>query len=62
MGDPIDLSPYFDRRKEEGMVAELALKVFKVLSTLGGHPDFEPQLAGRRWKHGIPDAEPGVAS
>jgi len=62
MGEPIDLSPYYARRKENGVLAELALKVFKDLATLGGHPEFEPQLAGRRWKHGIPEAEPGVAS
>ena len=53
MGEPIDLSEHYTRRRDKAFLAELSLKIYKELARLGGHPDFEPQLAGRRWKHGI---------
>ncbi|MFO0870946.1 MAG: lysophospholipid acyltransferase family protein [Pirellulales bacterium] len=56
-GDPIDLSSYYERSKEDGVVAEVALLVYHQLAQLGGYPEFEPQLAGRRWKHGLTEAE-----
>jgi 1-acyl-sn-glycerol-3-phosphate acyltransferase len=62
MGEPIDLSEYYPRRKEKGLLAELALKVYKQLAILGEQPDFEPTIAGRRWKHGISSPESSTGS
>jgi hypothetical protein len=58
MGEPIDLSEFYTRRRDKAFLGELSLKIYKELARLGGQPDFEPQLAGRRWKHGI---EPAIA-
>lgn len=52
IGPTIDISPYFDREKEEGVTQEISLRVLKELARLAGDPDFQPQLAGRRWKPG----------
>jgi len=52
IGQTIDISPYFGREKEEGVTQKITLRVLKELAKLAGHPDFEPQLAGRRWKTG----------
>ena len=56
MGEPIDLSEFYTRRRDKAFLGDLALKIYKELARLGGQPDFEPQLAGRRWKHGIEPA------
>src|SRR5262249_7428354 len=45
-------SSYFDREKEEGVTQEITLRVLKELAKLAGDADFQPQLAGRRWKTG----------
>jgi 1-acyl-sn-glycerol-3-phosphate acyltransferase len=50
-GELIDLSPYYGREDEEGLVGELMLGVVSELAKLAGRPDFQPQLAGRKWKH-----------
>lgn len=50
VGDPIDLSEYFDREREDGVLQEITLRVMREMARLGGHSDFEPTLAGRRWK------------
>ena len=52
IGPTIDISPYVGREKEEGVTQEITLRVLKELAKLAGHPDFQPQLAGRRWKPG----------
>jgi 1-acyl-sn-glycerol-3-phosphate acyltransferase len=49
-GEPIDLSEFHDREGEAGVPAEAMLRILKALATLGGQPDFQPQLAGRNWK------------
>jgi 1-acyl-sn-glycerol-3-phosphate acyltransferase len=50
VGDPIDLSAYYDRDREPGVTAEITKRIMKEIARLGGKLDFEPQLAGRRWK------------
>lgn len=50
IGQPIDLSPYFGREKEEGVLQEITKRAMREMAALAGHPDFEPQLAGARWK------------
>ena len=49
-GELIDLSPYYDRADEDGLVRELMLRVLSAIATLAGRPDFQPRLAGRGWK------------
>ncbi|HZZ72072.1 MAG TPA: lysophospholipid acyltransferase family protein [Pirellulales bacterium] len=50
IGAAIDLSEYYGREREDGVLQELTLRFMKEIARLGGHPDFEPQIAGRRWK------------
>lgn len=57
LGKPIDLTSYYDRQEEEGVVGEVALRALKELAQLGGHANFEPTLAGRRWKYGVPESD-----
>lgn len=52
VGKAIDLSSYYGRENEKGVQEELTLRFLKEIATLGGRPDYEPQLAGRRWKPG----------
>lgn len=50
IGKAIDLTEYYGRTSEEGLLEELTKRFMKEIATLGGYPDFEPSLAGRRWK------------
>ncbi len=50
IGQPIDLSPYYDREREEGVLQEITLRVMREMACLGGYCDFQPTLAGRKWK------------
>jgi 1-acyl-sn-glycerol-3-phosphate acyltransferase len=60
-GQPIDLSPYYGREREEGVTQEITKQAMREMAKLAGHPEFEPQLAGRRWKttNGDVDIENG---
>lgn len=49
-GQLIDLTPYFDRDLEDGLLGELLLRTLKSIAALAGQPDYRPRLAGRRWK------------
>ncbi|MFN0018731.1 MAG: lysophospholipid acyltransferase family protein [Pirellulaceae bacterium] len=53
-GQPIETSEYAARADEEGLAAEITLRALRAIAELAGRPDFQPQLAGRRW---IPTAE-----
>jgi 1-acyl-sn-glycerol-3-phosphate acyltransferase len=50
VGRPIDISPFVPREDEEGVLVEITLRLLREIATLAGRPDFEPQLAGRKWK------------
>jgi 1-acyl-sn-glycerol-3-phosphate acyltransferase len=50
VGSPIDLSAYYDRAHEDGLVEQLALDVARAIARLAGRDDFQPRLAGRKWK------------
>lgn len=50
IGNLIDLSAYYGREEEEGLVGELTLKVVSEIARLAGREDFQPRLAGRKWK------------
>lgn len=50
VGPLLDISEYYGREKEDGVLAELTLRVLKEIAILAGHPEFEPRLAGKNWK------------
>jgi 1-acyl-sn-glycerol-3-phosphate acyltransferase len=54
MGELMDLSAYYERTQEADVVPELARQVAREIARLAGRPDFEPQLAGRKW---MPDRD-----
>ena len=49
-GEPIDLSPHFDKTHEDGFIAALMIRVVSSLARIAGRDEFQPVLAGRRWK------------
>jgi len=49
-GEPIDLSEFYDREQEPGVVQQSLLRILKALAVLADEPNFEPQIAGRNWK------------
>jgi len=49
-GQPIDLSPYYGREKDGELIRQLLIQCVKAIADLAGRPDFEPQLAGRKWR------------
>lgn len=57
VGRPIDLSRYYDQPLTPALQAELTLHMMRQIARLGGYSDFEPTLAGRRWKPELVDAE-----
>jgi 1-acyl-sn-glycerol-3-phosphate acyltransferase len=50
IGQPIDLSPYFDRTSDRELLDELTLRFLKEIARLGGDNHFQPRLAGRSSK------------
>ena len=55
-GDPIDLSEFHDRTNDRVLAGQLMVRCAQAIARLAGKPDFEPQLAGRKWK---PSSEGG---
>jgi len=49
IGDPIDLSKYYDQERSHEVLGKVTKEFFKRIASLAGYPDFQPQLAGRRW-------------
>jgi 1-acyl-sn-glycerol-3-phosphate acyltransferase len=49
-GAPIDLSEYYGREHEPGIIQEAARRVLRSIADLAGRQDYEPQIAGRSWK------------
>ncbi len=56
IGKPIDLSRYYGR-DDRPVLEELTKLFLKEIAKLAGVDDFEPQVAGRRWKPGEDDSE-----
>jgi 1-acyl-sn-glycerol-3-phosphate acyltransferase len=50
IGKPIDLTEYYSREDENGILEELTLRFMSEIARLAGVVDFEPRIAGRRWK------------
>jgi len=55
IGPPIDLSEYYGRENEREVLEGLTRRFMRQIATLAGHPEFEPQLAGRFYKPGLAD-------
>jgi 1-acyl-sn-glycerol-3-phosphate acyltransferase len=47
IGEPINLSAYFDRTSDRELLDELTLRFLKAIADLAGDEDFQPRLAGR---------------
>ena len=50
IGQPIDLSEFYGREQEDGLVQRLTLMCVEEIAKLAGEDDFEPELVGRDWK------------
>jgi 1-acyl-sn-glycerol-3-phosphate acyltransferase len=50
IGEPIDLSAYFDRPGDRELLDELTRRFLKAIAELAGDTDFRPRLAGRNSK------------
>jgi 1-acyl-sn-glycerol-3-phosphate acyltransferase len=50
VGSPLDLSEFYGREREEGVLAQLTLRCVAEIAKLAQRDDFQPQLAGRGWK------------
>jgi 1-acyl-sn-glycerol-3-phosphate acyltransferase len=48
-GQPIETSEYAARADQEGVAGEITLRALRAIAQLAGHPDFQPQLAGKKW-------------
>jgi 1-acyl-sn-glycerol-3-phosphate acyltransferase len=57
VGQPIDLSEYYGREGEDGVLEELTRRFLREIAALAGVHDFVPQLAGRRWKPGVEEPQ-----
>lgn len=49
VGKLIDISDYFGRAREAGVIDQLTLECVREIAKLAGQEGFEPQLAGRNW-------------
>jgi 1-acyl-sn-glycerol-3-phosphate acyltransferase len=50
VGKLLDLSDYYDREREEGVLAQLTLDCVREIAKLAERDDFQPRMAGRDWK------------
>ncbi len=50
VGKPIDVSKFYGREDERGVLEELTRRFLREIAALGGHGDFQPSLAGRFYK------------
>ena len=49
IGEPISMQPYQSADDEKGALRAATLKCVKAIADLAGQPEFEPEMAGRRW-------------
>jgi hypothetical protein len=50
LGQPIDLSAYFDRDGDHEVQNELTLEFLRAIAALADRPDVQPRLIGRSKK------------
>jgi 1-acyl-sn-glycerol-3-phosphate acyltransferase len=61
-GRLIDTTPYLADVEDREVHAALTMRAMKEIARLAGQPDFEPQLAGRRWKPTQEELEAAMAA
>ena len=61
-GPLLDISEFFGREHEEGVLEEVLRRAMKGVAELAGRPDFEPQIAGRNWKPSQAELEADMAA
>ena len=49
VGKPLDLSAYYGQDGQREVLESLTRRFLREIAQLAGHPEFEPQLAGRSW-------------
>ena len=57
-GPEIDISPYYGRQDERGVLEQLTRRFMREIARLAGDDHFQPRLAGRRWKPGEEQDDP----
>lgn len=57
VGRPIDISEYYGRDGDREVLEELTKRFMIEIAHLAGVDDYEPELAGRRWKHGVQEVQ-----
>jgi 1-acyl-sn-glycerol-3-phosphate acyltransferase len=55
IGDPLDISEFYGREQEPGVLEELTKRFLVAIAHLAGNDDYVAQLAGRHWKPGLAD-------
>jgi 1-acyl-sn-glycerol-3-phosphate acyltransferase len=61
-GQPIDMSEFRGREAEDGIAQEITRRALKAIAELAGRADFEPRLAGRKWKPTEEELEVAMAA
>ena len=59
-GAPIDLSEFQGQANDRELVGQLMLRCARAIAQLAGEPEFQPILAGRKWKPEDPAAVPNA--
>lgn len=57
VGEPIDLSEYYDAEPNGETLTLLTRRFMIEIAKLAGVDDYEPEIAGRRWKPGLAEKE-----
>jgi 1-acyl-sn-glycerol-3-phosphate acyltransferase len=60
LGRPIDLSEFYSREQEPGVIQDVLRRAMCAIAALAGRPDFEPQIAGKNWKPSREDLEADI--
>jgi 1-acyl-sn-glycerol-3-phosphate acyltransferase len=50
IGEPIDISEYYDRENDKDVLEELTRRFLIEIARLAGVENYQPELAGRRWR------------
>lgn len=57
VGRMIDISEYYGRDGDREVLEELTKRFMVEIARLAGVEDYEPELAGRRWKYGLQEVQ-----
>ena len=61
VGAPIDMSAYYGQENEHEIANKVTLQAMKAIAALADHENFDPKLAGRRWKPTRDELEAAMA-